>query len=50
MLDAHGWSDLDPEVGHRPTKMGTRSTLSPTARFELLDRLPEENHRRARIG
>ncbi len=46
VLDAYGWSDLDPQIGHHPTKIGTRWTVSPTARFELLDRLLEENHRR----
>jgi hypothetical protein len=46
VLAAYGWSDLDPQVGHHPTKIGTRWTVSPTARFELLDRLLEENHRR----
>ena len=45
VLDAYGW-DLDPEIGHHPTKIGTRWTLSPRARFELLDLLLEENHRR----
>lgn len=47
MLDAYGWSDLDPQIGHHPTKIGIRWTVSPTARFELLDRLLIENHRRA---
>ena len=47
MLDAYGWDDLDPEVGHHCTKIGVRWTVSPKARFELLDRLLVENHRRA---
>ena len=46
VLAAHGW-DLDPEIGHHRTKIGTRWTVSPAARFELLDLLLEENHRRA---
>jgi len=46
-LAAYDWSDLDPQVGHHPTKIGTRWTVSPTARFELLDRLLVENHARA---
>lgn len=46
VLDAYGWSDLDPQIGHHPTKIGTRWTISRDARFELLDRLLEENHRR----
>ncbi|MGH4001117.1 MAG: Eco57I restriction-modification methylase domain-containing protein, partial [Pseudonocardiaceae bacterium] len=45
VLDAYGW-DLDPEVGHHRTKIGTRWTVSPRARFELLDLLLAENHRR----
>ncbi|MFG2305245.1 Eco57I restriction-modification methylase domain-containing protein [Actinacidiphila glaucinigra] len=47
VLAAYGWSDLDLEIGHHPTKIGTRWTVSKEARFELLDRLLEENHRRA---
>ncbi|MCA1673388.1 MAG: hypothetical protein LC799_14710 [Actinobacteria bacterium] len=34
------------EIGHHHTKIGTRWTISPRARFELLDLLLEENHRR----
>lgn len=48
VLAAYGW-DLDPEIGHHKTKIGIRWTFSPAARFELLDLLLEENHRRARI-
>ena len=46
VLKAYRWSDLDPEIGHHQTKFGTRWTFSASARFELLDRLLEENHRR----
>ncbi|MGI8677384.1 MAG: Eco57I restriction-modification methylase domain-containing protein [Jatrophihabitans sp.] len=46
VLRAYGWDDLDPQIGHHPTKIGTRWTVGPQARFELLDRLLEENHRR----
>lgn len=45
VLGAYGW-ELDPQVGHHPTKIGTRWTVSREARFELLDLLLEENHRR----
>jgi len=45
VLASYGW-DLDLEIGHHPTKIGTRWTVSPRARFELLDLLLEENHRR----
>ncbi len=47
VLKAYGWDDLDPQIGHHPTKIGIRWTVSPQARFELLDRLLVENHRRA---
>ncbi|SNR85786.1 Eco57I restriction-modification methylase domain-containing protein [Blastococcus mobilis] len=47
VLAAYGWNDLDPQIGHHPTKIGIRWTVSPEARFELLDRLLVENHRRA---
>jgi len=46
VLASYGW-DLDLGIGHHPTKIGTRWTVSPRARFELLDLLLEENHRRA---
>ena len=48
VLAAYGWSDLDPAIGHHKTKIGVRWTFSPTARYELLDRLLIENHRRVR--
>lgn len=46
VLEAYGWSDMDAYIGYHPTPAGTRWTFSPAARFELLDRLLEENHRR----
>jgi hypothetical protein len=49
VLAAYGW-DLDLEIGHHPTKIGTRWTVSRRARFELLDLLLEENHRRAGLS
>ncbi|MFD4644829.1 Eco57I restriction-modification methylase domain-containing protein [Streptomyces sp. NPDC058441] len=49
VLVAYGWSDLDLGIGHHGTKIGTRWTVSKEARFELLDRLLEENHRRAAL-
>ena len=45
---AYGWDDLDLKIGHHPTKIGIRWTVSKEARFELLDRLLEENQRRYR--
>jgi hypothetical protein len=49
VLAAYGWSDVPLEVGHHPTKIGIRWTISRDARFEILDRLLEENHRRHKI-
>ena len=49
VFDAYGWDDLDPQVGHHPTKLGVRWTVSPRVRFEILDRLLAENHRRYAI-
>ena len=46
VMRAYGWDDLDLKIGHHPTKIGVRWTVSKEARFELLDRLLEENHRR----
>ena len=46
VMRAYGWGDLDLKVGHHPTKIGIRWTVSKEARFELLDRLLEENQRR----
>jgi hypothetical protein len=47
VLDAYGWSDIEAGHGfHRFRKM-ERWTVNPSARVELLDRLLEENHRRA---
>jgi len=44
VMRAYGWEDLDLKIGHHPTKIGTRWTVCKEARFELLDRLLEENH------
>jgi hypothetical protein len=46
VMRAYGWDDFDLKIGHHPTKIGIRWTVSKEARFELLDRLLEENHRR----
>jgi hypothetical protein len=46
VLAAYGW-DIDLDIGHHPTKIGVRWTVSRRARFELLDLLLEENHRRS---
>lgn len=46
VFDAYGWVDLDPQIGHHRTTVGTRWTFAPAVRFEVLDRLLEENQRR----
>ena len=48
VMRAYGWNDLELKIGHHPTKIGIRWTVSKEARFELLDRLLEENQRRYR--
>jgi hypothetical protein len=49
VMRAYRWDDLDLKIGHHPTKIGIRWTVSKEARFELLDRLLEENHRRYKL-
>jgi hypothetical protein len=49
VTQAYGWDDLDLKIGHHPTKIGVRWTVSKEARFELLDRLLEENHQRYKL-
>jgi hypothetical protein len=49
VMRAYGWDDLDLKIGHHPTKIGIRWTVSKEVRFELLDRLLEENHRRYKL-
>jgi hypothetical protein len=49
VMAAYGWEDLDLKIGHHPTKIGTRWTVGKEARFELLDRLLEENLRRHKL-
>ena len=44
--DAYGWSDLALDHHHWATPQGTRFTVSPAAKDELLDRLLELNHQR----
>lgn len=47
VLDAYGWSDIEPDYGFYGIRKMQRWTVSPSARIELLDRLLKENHRRA---
>ena len=44
---AYGWEDLDLTHGFHTYRKMTRWTVSPAIRVEILDRLLEENHRRA---
>jgi len=46
-LDAYGWSDIEPDHGFYPFRKMERWTVNPIARVEILDRLLEENQRRA---
>jgi hypothetical protein len=47
VLDAYGWSDIAPSHGLHAFRKMQRWTVSSAARVEILDRLLEENHRRA---
>jgi hypothetical protein len=47
VLDAYDWNDIDLDHGFHTYRQMQRWTVSPEARVEILDRLLEENHRRA---
>jgi hypothetical protein len=47
VMDAYGWKNVPLDHGFHTYRQMTRWTVSPTARVEILDRLLEENHRRA---
>lgn len=47
VMDAYGWGDVVLEHGFHSYRQMLRWTVSPAARVEILDRLLEENHRRA---
>jgi hypothetical protein len=47
VMDAYGWSDIPLDNGFHTYRQMRRWTVSPAARVEILDRLLEENHRRA---
>lgn len=49
VMDAYGWSDVPLEHGFHTYRQMERWTVSPAARVEILDRLLEENHRRAAL-
>lgn len=47
VIDAYGWSDIQLDHDFHTYRQMERWTVSPAARVEILDRLLEENHRRA---
>ena len=47
VMDAYGWGEVAPDHGFHRYRQMTRWTVPPTARVEILDRLLEENLRRA---
>ncbi|MGQ4432184.1 Eco57I restriction-modification methylase domain-containing protein [Streptomyces sp. SAS_260] len=47
VMAAYGWDDVPLGHGFHTYRQMQRWTVSPTARVEILDRLLEENHRRA---
>jgi methylase of polypeptide subunit release factors len=49
VMDAYGWGDVPLEHGFHTYRQMRRWTVCPTARVEILDRLLEENHRRAQL-
>ncbi len=49
VMAAYGWGDVPLDHGFHTYRQMTRWTVSPAARVEILDRLLEENHRRAAL-
>jgi hypothetical protein len=47
VVDAYGWSDIPLDHSFHTYRQMERWTVSPAARTEILNRLLEENHRRA---
>jgi hypothetical protein len=48
-MEAYDWQDLELDHGFHTYRQMERFTVSAAARVEILDRLLEENHRRARL-
>ena len=48
VMAAYGWDDVPLDHGFHTYRQMQRWTVSPAARVEILDRLLEENHRRAK--
>ncbi|MFI5959769.1 Eco57I restriction-modification methylase domain-containing protein [Cryptosporangium sp. NPDC051539] len=49
VMEAYGWADVPLDHGFHTYRQMQRWTVSPAARVEILDRLLEENHRRAAL-
>lgn len=49
VMAAYGWTDIPLQHGFHTYRQMERWTVSPAARVEILDRLLEENHRRAKL-
>lgn len=49
VMAAYGWDDVPLDHGFHTYRQMQRWTVSPAARVEMLDRLLEENHRRAAL-
>lgn len=49
VMAAYGWSDVQLNHGFHTYRQMTRWTVCPEARVEILNRLLEENHRRAAL-
>ncbi|MFF2634388.1 Eco57I restriction-modification methylase domain-containing protein [Microbacterium sp. NPDC058021] len=49
VLAAYGWNDIALNHGFHTYRQMERWTISPDARVEVLDRLLEENHQRAKL-
>ncbi|WP_235351352.1 Eco57I restriction-modification methylase domain-containing protein [Brevibacterium sp. UCMA 11752] len=47
VVQAYGWDDISLDHGFHTYRQMRRWTVGPEARVEILDRLLEENHRRA---
>ncbi|MBZ4557576.1 SAM-dependent DNA methyltransferase [Mycobacterium avium subsp. hominissuis] len=50
MLDAYDWTDVKLDHGFHTYRQMERFSVSPAVRVEILDRLLEENHRRAGVN
>ncbi|MBT3158808.1 SAM-dependent DNA methyltransferase [Streptomyces sp. CHA1] len=49
VMAAYGWDDVPLDHGFHTYRQMQRWTVSPAARVEILDRLLDENHRRAAV-